>query len=71
MNPKSSQFKELCFESASVDTTNSSCRTVLRARGIISQEKLEAGHDSRDVLDEKDRIGRELACAWAKAPMEG
>lgn len=69
MDPTPPQSKELCFEIAILDAINIFCRTVLRVRGIISQEKWDGDYDSREVLDEKYRIARELARAWAKMPM--
>lgn len=69
MEPKLPQSKELCFEIAIVDALNIFCRTVLRARGIISQEKWEGEFGSQEVLNEKYRIARESARVWAKMPM--
>ena len=69
MEPKPPQSKELCFEIAIVDAINIFCRTVLRARGIINQEQWDGDFGSQEVLNEKYRIARELAQAWAKMPM--
>lgn len=69
MEPNPPQSKELCFEIAIVDAINIFCRTVLWPRGIISQDKWEGDYSSQEVLNEKYRIARELARAWAKMPM--
>jgi hypothetical protein len=69
MEPTPPQSKELCFEIAIVDAINIFCRTVLRAREIISQEKWDGDYNSQEVLDEKYRIAGEQARAWAKMPM--
>jgi hypothetical protein len=62
------QTKEQPFEIAIVDGINIFVREVLAKRGFIDPEKLD-GITSREVLDEKYRIARELARAWAKMPM--
>lgn len=56
-------------ETAIIDGINIFVRTVLRAKGLISQEAFdEVG--SREVLDLKYQIARDLARAWAKHPMQ-
>ncbi len=68
MEPMPPQSKEQSFEIAIVDGINMFVREVLLRRGFINPETSD-GIGSRDVLDEKYRIARELARAWAKMPM--
>lgn len=62
------QTKEQSFEIAIVDGINILVREVLAKRGFIDPERVD-GIGSREVLDEKYRIARELARAWAEMPM--
>jgi hypothetical protein len=64
------QSKELSFEIAIVDGINIFVRDVLIRRGFLRPEMID-GTGSQEVLDEKYRIARELARAWAQMPMTG
>jgi hypothetical protein len=68
MEPIPPQSKESCFEIAISDGINTFFREVLVPRGFIVPGMKDA-MGSREVLDEKYRIARELARAWAKMPM--
>jgi hypothetical protein len=68
MGPMPPQSKELSFEIAIVDGINIFVRTVLAAKGLLPPEAFDQ-LGSREILDLKYQIARDLARDWAKMPM--
>jgi hypothetical protein len=64
MNPT----KEEAFESAITDGINIFVRTVLKSRGLLTQEDFDIVL-SLEIVELKRQIAKDLASKWAKMPL--
>ena len=60
--------KEIAFETAIIDGINIFVRTVLKAKGLLSEDAFEQA-TSGECLERKYQIARELAGKWAEMPL--